>query len=315
MKLRALVLFVLGTVALGGQQLRAASISMTCTLTKSAGNLLNSHGTAKYMNGSGNFVNHDMYGDHSIISPWPYPLCSYATWTTTTEWAGDLTCGGQSGFCYRADDNAHATDDPSVEQGMGSPRRCIDVVVEPPCEWSDCDGPPENCPLIVQTDNGPWRLTGIDNPVAFDIDADGNPDTIGWTAADSGLAFLALDLNRNGSIDSARELFGNHTLLPDGSEAPNGFVALEQYDSNNDAVIDQLDAVWPRLLLWIDANHDGKSQAAELRAVSASDIVGLGVQYSSARRHDPSGNLLRYMGKVSVKNSKQPYYDVFFVER
>ncbi|PYQ29924.1 MAG: hypothetical protein DMF56_09365 [Acidobacteria bacterium] len=313
--LRTFARFVVATVALAGIPSYAASISMTCTLTKSSHDFLNSHGTARYMNGSGNYVNHEMDGDHIIISPWPYPACSYTTWRTTTEWAGDLTCGGQSGFCYRAQDTAYATDDPDVEQGMGSPRRCIDVDVEPPCEWSDCDGPPENCPLIVNLDKGPWRLTGLENPVAFDIDADGNPDTIGWTARGSRLAFIALDLNGNGRIDDARELFGNHTLLPNHSEAPDGFVALEQYDSNNDAVIDQSDAAWPRLLLWIDANHDGRSQAAELSAVSSTDIVGLGVRYRSIRRHDQSGNLLRYMGVVSMKNGKQPYYDVFFVER
>jgi len=43
------------------------------------------------------------------------------------------------------------------------------------------------------------------------------------------------------------------------------FVALAEYDENQDVVIDENDAIWTQLLLWRDLNHDGISQPSEMR--------------------------------------------------
>ncbi|HEX6642854.1 MAG TPA: hypothetical protein VF215_17180, partial [Thermoanaerobaculia bacterium] len=118
---------------------------------------------------------------------------------------------------------------------------------------------------------GPWRLAGVDDPVSFDLDADGEAERIGWTAADSGLAFLSIDLNANGAIDDGAELFGIGTLIPGGVRASNGFEALRQYDTNGDRVLDAADAHWSSLLLWTDRNHDGKSSIGELLAIRDSE--------------------------------------------
>jgi hypothetical protein len=45
----------------------------------------------------------------------------------------------------------------------------------------------------------------------FDFWGNGHLIQIAWTSAASGNAFLALDRNHNGKIDSAKELFGNIT--------------------------------------------------------------------------------------------------------
>lgn len=59
---------------------------------------------------------------------------------------------------------------------------------------------------------------------------------INWTKKDG---FLCLDLNGNGTIDNGGELFGDKTLLADGTTAKNGFEALAQYDGNGDGIIDE----------------------------------------------------------------------------
>ena len=70
---------------------------------------------------------------------------------------------------------------------------------------------PRNSPLIVDMNHDGYRLTSVRDGVWFDLDADGTPEPVAWTAPDSDEAFLALDRNGNGFIDSGAELFGNHT--------------------------------------------------------------------------------------------------------
>jgi len=86
--------------------------------------------------------------------------------------------------------------------------------------------------------------------------------TTGWIAPGSGL--LVRDINHDGVINNGAELFGNGTLLADGSHATDGFDALAQFDSNHDGKIDAQDAVFQELKVWRDANGDGISQANEL---------------------------------------------------
>ena len=133
-------------------------------------------------------------------------------------------------------------------------------------------------PLVISF-NGSYDLSGLDDPVSFDINATGHAQTIGWTARYADVAFLALDRNRNGRVDDGSELFGNATLLGQGVRARNGFEALAQYDLNGDGVIDVSDPVWDRLLLWVDANHNGQSEPHELRRMTASPITAITLQH------------------------------------
>jgi hypothetical protein len=56
-----------------------------------------------------------------------------------------------------------------------------------------------------------FSLTSAENGVMFDFWGNGHLIQIVWTSPASGYAFLALDRNHNGKIDSAKELFGNIT--------------------------------------------------------------------------------------------------------
>jgi len=167
-------------------------------------------------------------------------------------------------------------------------------------------------PLVISLDSK-YELSGLDQPVAFDINAAGHTQMIGWTARISDAAFLALDLNRNGRIDDGSELFGNATQLRGGNRAANGFDAIADYDSNGDGVIDSSDEVWGRLLLWTDANHNGVSEPAEIQPISASSIKAIELQHHWTGRHDQHGNRFGYEGHVRVDNHTARFYDVFFV--
>ena len=88
-----------------------------------------------------------------------------------------------------------------------------------------------------------FNLTDAANGVVFDFDGNGISHRISWTAANSDDAWLVLDRNGNGLIDSSREMFGNTTEQPDSNER-NGFSALAVFDGNGDGTIDVQDAVF-----------------------------------------------------------------------
>jgi len=180
-----------------------------------------------------------------------------------------------------------------------------------PPECFDC-GPILYSPIAFKTHPGPWRLTSIGNGVSFDIDGSGMKRFVAWTAADSEIAFLALDRNGNGVIDAATELFGFGTPLLNGKRARNGFIALADFDMNQDGVIDASDPVWSSLLLWIDRNHDGVSQPDELIRVASSGMTAIELGHTWRVGRDASGNFFGYSAQVHFGARVDTFRDIFF---
>lgn len=106
-------------------------------------------------------------------------------------------------------------------------------------------------PLAIDLDGDGIETVGIvqgGNPVLFDHDADGTRTGTGWLRRDD--AWLVLDRNGNGTIDSGRELFGVDTLISgkpgtaSAVYARNGFEALSTLDSNGDRVFNAKDSAF-----------------------------------------------------------------------
>ena len=190
-----------------------------------------------------------------------------------------------------------------------------------------------NCsPIIIDTEGEGFHLTSAENGVTFDIGGDGQPMRIAWTAPGYHNAFLALDRDGSGAITSGKELFGNVTAQPQ-SATPNGFLALAEFDKpenggNGDGVIDEQDAVFSKLVLWIDDNHDGISQPSELHKLSEFGIHSLSISYFESRKTDEFGNQFRYKALVNPRKGDRDNrdetvagevgrwaYDVFFVTK
>src|SRR5216684_3707001 len=178
---------------------------------------------------------------------------------------------------------------------------------------------PQCSPIIINFENGGYRLTGANAPVSFDMLGNGHPIIMGWTAAGADEAFLWLDRNHNGSVTSGAELFGNFTPLQNGKLAKNGFEALAEFDADHDGVIDDHDPIWPQLLLWRDLNHNGVCDPGESSPLSTSGVTEIDLHDHWTGKHDSWGNAFRYESLISIRDGsshavrKHPVYDIFFV--
>lgn len=167
---------------------------------------------------------------------------------------------------------------------------------------------PDCSPILIDTGGTGITLVRPEFGPHFDLTGGGVKSVVSWTGFDEkSVGFLVLDRNGNGAIDNGTELFGNFTAQPD-SPNKNGFAALAEFDKpenggNGDGVISALDAVWPKLMIWIDSNHNGVSEPRELKPLSFYHIEALELKYQEDRHVDQWGNAFRYKAKVISDNS------------
>jgi hypothetical protein len=118
-------------------------------------------------------------------------------------------------------------------------------------------------PLIVTAGVTTPRFSGVG--FVFDLDLDGNPESV--QAPASGTGFLTLDKNKDGRINDGNELFGPST----GS----GFEELAAYDLDKNFWIDENDPVFDELSLY------GLDENGEMQLTRIKD-AGMGAIYLAA---------------------------------
>ena len=216
--------------------------------------------------------------------------------------------------CAQADANNTNPVEQSVEGDGGS---------QGGSDPSNPNPPGQTSPILLDLDRNSFHLTGLDDPVQFDIDADGQAETLGWTTAGEWDGLLVLDRNQDGIISNGSELFGDSTsLLLSDDIALNGFEALGEFDSallggNEDGEISSADAYFQTFQVWVDLNHDGLSAPEEVFSLASVGVVAIDLHYFTSRRTDPHGNLLRWRSRAWIEDGNNPKptwaIDVVFV--
>ena len=190
------------------------------------------------------------------------------------------------------------------------------IIIPCAAAWATCS------PIVVDVGKNGIELGAAGVGVYFDVDNNGMPNHVQWVKPGGDEAFLALDRNGNGVVDNGGELFGVGTpLFFEGSNAPNGFVGLAQYDSielggNDDGFITEEDTIWPALRLWRDINADGVSTREEMLTPERFGIVSFETIPKFGKRYDAAGNILPYWAWAATagRPSKALMVDVFFLE-
>lgn len=167
--------------------------------------------------------------------------------------------------------------------------------------------PSQASPLILDLDGDGIELTTFNASTTdtfFDLDSDGFAEQTAWVGADDGL--LVRDLNANGRIDDAGELFGSPSI--------DGFALLAQLDTNGDLIIDANDDDWDDLRIWKDANGDAITDEGELLTLASLDIVSIDLAGVSPSTSTISGNPISHTSTFKYANgSTDSIVDAWFV--
>jgi len=140
-------------------------------------------------------------------------------------------------------------------------------------------------PILLDLSGNGVKMTGIEDGVMFDVDHSGALKRTGW--ADRTTGILVVD-DGGGQIVNASQLLSEYYGGRSGSnggpgETPfkDGFAALASVDANASGAIDSQDAIWTKLRVWVDSDHNGQSGAGELKTLDELGITQISVAASS----------------------------------
>ena len=157
-------------------------------------------------------------------------------------------------------------------------------------------------PLILDLNGNGIFTTTVEDGTYFDFKGDGFKEKTAW--ADNGDGILVYDIDGNGKIDNAGELFGDRTLLANGTYAQNGYEALKQYDIDNNGRINADDEIYSKLSVWLDANNNGITDIGELKSLTELQIQSIGIAYNQTNIIDANGNTILGQTDVTLSDGK-----------
>lgn len=165
-------------------------------------------------------------------------------------------------------------------------------------------------PLVLDLNHDGVLSVSVDDGVQFDHVGSGKSVKTGWISA--GDALLVMDRNGNGLIDTGAELFGHATLLPNGRTASDGYAALSNLDTHRDGRVDARDVNFSQLMLWVDRNANGKTDAGELISLAEAGIVSLNLNSQSSSAMQAGNRIALTSAYTQADGTQGIMADVWF---
>lgn len=146
-------------------------------------------------------------------------------------------------------------------------------------------------PLVLNFDGDVAQVT--DQTFYFDLDQDGQKESIGKLGNSSG--YLSLDLNGNGIIDDGSELFG--------TKCGDGFRDLTAYDEDGNGWIDENDSVWSKLKIWCKTPTEDKLYTLADKGVGAICLSNASTDFT-LQTEGKTGGIVRKTGVFLYENGQ-----------
>ncbi|HEY0028114.1 MAG TPA: M10 family metallopeptidase C-terminal domain-containing protein, partial [Allosphingosinicella sp.] len=132
-------------------------------------------------------------------------------------------------------------------------------------------------PIILDLDgDGVESKSRKKSRALFDMDGNGIKDDTGWIGKQDG--FLVVDSDGDGRVTTAAEL----SLLALKRDALSSLDALAVLDSNRNGRVDEGDARFAELKLWIDRNGNGITDRGELQGLAEAGISSIDLAAQAA---------------------------------
>ncbi len=139
-------------------------------------------------------------------------------------------------------------------------------------------------PIVLDLDGNGLDFVSRADGVTFDYMGNGERLGTGWVGRGDGI--LAIDINRNGTVDNGSEIvFGGNGLTD-----LQGLAA--DFDSNGDGVLDANDAHFSLFGVWQDANGNGVSDEGEFRTLEDLGIVSINLRSDNQSYTAADGDVL-----------------------
>lgn len=145
-------------------------------------------------------------------------------------------------------------------------------------------------PLVINLDSSPATVS--DQTFYFDLDGDGVEEDI--HKLNSGSGYLALDKNNDGKINDGNELFG--------TASGDSFADLAKYDEDGNGWIDENDAIWNHLKIWVQTEQGPQLYSLADKGVGAICLNRMPTYYTQYDKDGEVSAVVRSTGMFLYEN-------------